>query len=54
MIITRSMSNEQIATIVGATRQWVTQSFDNLQRKGVLTVSRKEIVIHHPESLVES
>lgn len=52
-VITRSMTNEQIATIVGATRQWVTQSLENLQQKGVLTVSRKEIVVHHPESLGE-
>lgn len=53
LVITRSMTNEQIATIVGATRQWVTQSLENLQRKGVLSVSRKEIVVHHPESLRE-
>jgi CRP-like cAMP-binding protein len=52
-VITRTMTNEQIATIVGATRQWVTQSFDNLQKKGVLSISRHQIVVHHPESLVE-
>lgn len=52
-VITRTMTNEQIATIVGATRQWVTQSFDNLQKKGVLTITRHQIVVHHPESLVE-
>lgn len=53
LVITRTMTNEQIATIVGATRQWVTQSLENLQRKGVLTVTRKEITVHHPESLTE-
>ncbi len=53
VVIARTMTNEQIATIVGATRQWVTQSFDNLQKKGVLSISRKEIVVHHPESLSE-
>ncbi|MFK8081101.1 MAG: Crp/Fnr family transcriptional regulator [Granulosicoccus sp.] len=53
LVISRTMSNEQIANIVGATRQWVTQSFDNLQKKGVLSISRKQIVVHHPESLVE-
>lgn len=52
-VITRTMTNEQIATIVGATRQWVTQSFDNLQKKGVLSITRQQIVVHHPESLVE-
>lgn len=53
LVISRSITYEQVATIVGATRQWVTQSLDNLQQKGVLTVNRKEIVIHHPESLME-
>lgn len=52
-VIVRTMTNEQIATIVGATRQWVTQSFDNLQKKGVLTITRHQIVVHHPESLAE-
>lgn len=52
-VVNRTMTNEQIATIVGATRQWVTQSFDNLQKKGVLTITRHQIVVHHPESLVE-
>ena len=53
IIISRTMTNEQIAAIVGATRQWVTQSFDNLQKKGVLSISRQQIVVHHPESLME-
>lgn len=52
-VISRTMTNEQIANIVGATRQWVTQSMDNLQKKGVLSVSRKQIVVHHPEALAE-
>lgn len=51
--ISRTMSNEQIAMIVGATRQWVSQSLENLQKKGVLTVSRKYLIIHHPECLSE-
>lgn len=53
IVISRTMTNEQIAAIVGATRQWVTQSLDNLQKKGVLSVTRREITVHHPESLVE-
>lgn len=52
-VFTRTITNEQIASIVGATRQWVTQSLDNLQKKGVLTVTRKQIVVHHPECLAE-
>jgi CRP/FNR family cyclic AMP-dependent transcriptional regulator len=45
IIIDRDITYDQIATIVGATRQWVTQSLDRLQNEGVLRVSRKEITI---------
>ncbi len=53
IIIDRSITYEQVASMVGATRQWVTQSFDKLQNEGVLNVSRKEIVIHHLDRLKE-
>jgi CRP-like cAMP-binding protein len=49
--IERSITYEQDATIVGATRQWVTQSLDKMQDEGVLQVSRKEIVIEKVEML---
>lgn len=45
IIIDRSITYEQIATIVGATRQWVTQSLEKMQQESVLTVTRKEIAI---------
>ncbi len=50
-IIDRSITYEQIATIVGATRQWVTQSLDKMQQEGVLEVTRKEITILNLEKL---
>lgn len=45
VVIDRTITYDQIASIVGATRQWVTQSLDRLQSEGVLTVNRKEIAI---------
>lgn len=45
VVIDRTITYDQIASIVGATRQWVTQSLDRLQSEGVLRVNRKEIVI---------
>lgn len=51
IVIDRSITYEQVATIVGATRQWVTQSLDKLQDEGVLQVSRKEIIINQIEKL---
>ena len=51
IIIERSITFEQIATIVGATRQWVTQSFEKLQKRGIVTVNRKNIRIKNIDSL---
>lgn len=51
IIIERTITFEQIATIVGATRQWVTQSFEKLQKRGIVTVTRKDIRIKNLDSL---
>ena len=53
IIVDRSITYEQVASIVGATRQWITQSFDRMQADGVLTVTRKEIIIHDMSRLEE-
>ncbi|MEV8466922.1 Crp/Fnr family transcriptional regulator [Fluviibacterium sp. DFM31] len=50
-IIDRSITYEQLATMVGATRQWVTQSLDKLNDEGVLSVTRREIRIYDLEAL---
>ncbi len=46
IIIDRTITYEQIAFIVGATRQWVTQTLDKLRCEGVLEITRSEIIIH--------
>ncbi|MDB2407903.1 Crp/Fnr family transcriptional regulator [Jannaschia sp.] len=51
VIIARTITYEQIATVVGATRQWVTQSLDKLRADGVLDLTRGEIVIHDVTAL---
>ena len=43
IIVDRSLTYEQIAAIVGATRQWVTQSLDKLKSAGVLEITRVHI-----------
>ena len=53
IVVDRSITYEQVASIVGATRQWITQSFDRMQAEGVLTVSRKAITIHDLARLEE-
>lgn len=51
IVIDRTITYEQIATVVGATRQWVTQSFDRFKTDGVIEISRSEIVIHDADAL---
>ncbi|MFT7059069.1 MAG: CRP-like cAMP-binding protein [Pseudorhodobacter sp.] len=53
IIVERSITYEQIASIVGATRQWVTQSLDRLKSEGVLEITRTEIVVYDLERLQE-
>lgn len=51
MVIDRTITHEQLATMVGATRQWVTMSLEKLQKRGVLEINRKCIVIHRIRDL---
>ena len=51
IIIDRTITYEQIAFIVGATRQWVTQTLDKLRAQGVLEITRSEIIIHDFDAL---
>ncbi len=51
VVIDRTITYEQIASAVGATRQWVTQSFDKLRSEGVLEISRVQITIHNINAL---
>jgi len=53
IVVTRSITYDQVASIVGASRQWVAQSLDSLQEKGVLSVNRREIRIPDPQLLSE-
>ncbi|MEL6169736.1 MAG: Crp/Fnr family transcriptional regulator [Pseudomonadota bacterium] len=51
IIIDRTITYEQIAFIVGATRQWVTQTLDKLRAEGVLEITRSEITIYDISAL---
>ncbi|MEM6635816.1 MAG: Crp/Fnr family transcriptional regulator [Pseudomonadota bacterium] len=51
IVIDRTITYEQIASIVGATRQWVTQSFDKFRSEGLLEINRSEIIIHRISAL---
>lgn len=54
LIIVRRITHEQIANIVGSTRQWVTTALARFQSKGLVTVERNRIVIHRPDLLMSA
>jgi len=53
LVIERKVTHDQLATIVGATRQWITATLDRFQRKGIINVARQTIVIERPDLLFE-
>ena len=52
LVIDRKFTHDQIATIVGSTRQWVTMTLDKFQKQGILSVARQSIVIERYDLLV--
>lgn len=44
-VIDRTITYEHIAFVVGATRQWVTQTLEKFRAEGILEISRSKIVI---------
>lgn len=54
IVVERTITYEQIAFLVGATRQWVTQTLDKLRMEGVLEISRTELVIRDMDALLST
>lgn len=52
LVIERKITHDQIATIVGSTRQWVTITLDKFQKKGIISVSRQTIAIERHDLLM--
>jgi CRP/FNR family transcriptional regulator, cyclic AMP receptor protein len=53
LVVQRKVTHDQLATIVGVTRQWVTTTLDRFQRQGVVSVSRQAIVVERPDLLAK-
>lgn len=49
--ITRTLTQEDLAKMVGATRQWVTTSLDRFREQGVVLTFPNKIVIVDPDAL---
>lgn len=52
--IANSFTHQEIANLIGATRQWVTISLNRMQDEGLLSQHRGIILVHRPEALAES
>jgi CRP-like cAMP-binding protein len=51
VVVGAPFTHEALATLVGASRQWVTTELNNLQKKSVVRIGRKGIVILRPDLL---
>jgi CRP/FNR family transcriptional regulator, cyclic AMP receptor protein len=51
MIVDRRITREQLAAIVGSTRQWVTNTLSRFQKSGCITIERNTIIINDPDGL---
>jgi CRP-like cAMP-binding protein len=52
LVIERKFTHDQIATIVGSTRQWVTITLDKFQKSGIISVARQTIVVERYDLLM--
>lgn len=52
LVIRRTVTHDQLATIVGATRQWVSMTLDRFQKQGIISVTRQAIAIEQPDLLL--
>ncbi len=53
IIINAKVTHDQIAAMVGSTRQWVTMMMKRFQKDGLLTVTPRHIRIERPHDLME-
>lgn len=51
LFVDRTVTHEQLAAIVGSTRQWVTTTLTRFQKRGHLRITKTMIVIEDPEGL---
>ena len=51
IVLGAPFTHEALATLVGASRQWVTTELHKMEKKAILRLGRRGIVIAHPELL---
>lgn len=53
VVIRRRVTHDQIAAMVGSTRQWVTMMLSRFQKQGLVTVTPQAIRIERPDLLLD-
>ncbi|RWE29468.1 Crp/Fnr family transcriptional regulator [Mesorhizobium sp.] len=53
IVINAKVTHDQIAAMVGSTRQWVTMMMKRFQKEGLVTVTPRHIRIERPHALME-
>lgn len=51
LVVDRRITHEQLAMIVGSTRQWVTSTLARMQKSGRISIDRNVITIEQPDGL---
>jgi CRP/FNR family cyclic AMP-dependent transcriptional regulator len=51
IIINAKVTHDQIAAMIGSTRQWVVMMMKRFQKEGVLTVTQRHIRIKRPAAV---
>ena len=51
IVIRRALTHEDLANMVGSTRQWVTSSLQKFQKQGLISMGEKRITLIDPHSL---
>ncbi len=51
LVVDRRITHEQLAMIVGSTRQWVTSTLARMQKSGHISIDRNVITIEQPDGL---
>lgn len=51
LVVDRRITHDQLAAIVGSTRQWVTTTLSRFQDRGIVQIQRGQIVILEPDKL---
>jgi CRP/FNR family cyclic AMP-dependent transcriptional regulator len=53
ILITQALTHQQLANLVGITRETVTKILNDMRNKGLITVNRHRIIIHSPKQFAE-